>query len=153
MPKRNKERQAPVSSGVLEQIDDHLELFEVVPVALPWDQPNGQPVTVNLLITKEDDKPYSGDLFNKVVWTPAFKRAGLTYTNRQDGMHAMRHLYASILLARGESVKELAEFLGHEDPGFTLRTYTHLMPSSHRRAWLAVDGVFKPNGVRRSRAG
>ncbi len=144
LPKRNKERQAPVSSGVLEQIDDHLELFEVVPVTLPWDQPNGPLVTVNLLITKEDGKPYSGDLFNKVVWTPAFKRAGLTYTNRQDGMHAMRHLYASILLARGVSVKELAEFLGHEDPGFTLRTYTHLMPSSHQRARLAVDGVFKP---------
>lgn len=144
LPKRNKERQAPVSSGVLEQIDDHLELFEVVPVTLPWDQPNGPLVTVNLLITKEDGKPYNGDLFNKVVWTPAFKRAGLTYTNRQDGMHAMRHLYASILLARGVSVKELAEFLGHEDPGFTLRTYTHLMPSSHQRARLAVDGVFKP---------
>ena len=44
----------------------------------------------------------------------------------------------------GVSVKELAEFLGHEDPGFTLRTYTHLMPSSHQRARLAVDGVFKP---------
>lgn len=144
LPKRNKERQVPVSSGVLEQLDDHLEMFEAVPVSLPWDQPNGQLVTVNLLVTKEDGKPYSGDLFNKVVWTPAFKRAGLTYTNRQDGMHAMRHLYASILLARGVSVKELADFLGHEDPGFTLRTYTHLMPSSHQRARLAVDGVFKP---------
>ncbi|MFS8104624.1 site-specific integrase [Lentzea alba] len=144
LPKRNKERQVPVSSGVLEQLDDHLEMFEAVPVSLPWDQPNGQLVAVNLLISKESGKPYSGDLFNKVVWTPAFKRAGLTYTNRQDGMHAMRHLYASILLARGVSVKELADFLGHEDPGFTLRTYTHLMPSSHQRARLAVDGVFKP---------
>src|SRR5438105_3653424 len=84
LPKRNKERQAPVSPGVLEQLDDHLEMFTAVPVTLPWDQPNGQLVTVNLLITKEDGRPYGGDLFNKVVWTPAFKRAGLVYTNRQD---------------------------------------------------------------------
>ena len=78
------------------------------------------------------------------MWVPAFKRAGLTYVKRQDGMHAMRHFYASVLLARGASIKELAEYLGHEDPGFTLRTYTHLMPSSHQRARKAVDGVFKP---------
>ncbi|PSL55215.1 phage integrase family protein [Saccharothrix carnea] len=74
---------------------------------------------------------------------PAFKQAGLTYTKRQDGMHAMRHLYASVLLAQGVSIKELAEYLGHADPGFTLRTYTHLMPSSHERARKAVDGVFR----------
>ncbi len=59
-------------------------------------------------------------------------------------MHAMRHLYASVLLAQGVSIKELAEYLGHEDPGFTLRTYTHLMSSSHQRARTAVDGVFRP---------
>ncbi|WP_040723128.1 tyrosine-type recombinase/integrase, partial [Nocardia veterana] len=59
--------------------------------------------------------------------------------NRVDGMHAMRHLYASKLLARGVSVKELADYLGHEDPGFTLRVYTHLLPSSHERARQAVD--------------
>ncbi|MPZ80723.1 MAG: integrase [Actinophytocola sp.] len=40
------------------------------------------------------------------------------------------------------SIKELAEYLGHSDPGFTLRTYTHLLPSSHERARMAVDGVF-----------
>lgn len=35
---------------------------------------------------------------------------------------------------RRESIKALAEYLGHYDPGFTLRTYTHLMPSSQARA-------------------
>ncbi|MET9628646.1 site-specific integrase [Lentzea sp. NPDC006480] len=144
LPKRGKERQTPIAAGVLEQIDDHLEVFPAVPVTLPWGDPSGPLVTVNLLITKESGDPYSGDLFNKVMWMPAFKRAGLTYTNWQDGMHAMRHLFASILLALGVSVKELAEFLGHADPGFTLRTYTHLLPSSHQRARSAVDGVFKP---------
>jgi len=55
-------------------------------------------------------------------------------------MHALRHLYASVLLDAGESVKALAEYLGHSDPGFTLRTYTHLLPSSHERTRRAIDG-------------
>jgi integrase len=62
-------------------------------------------------------------------------------------MHALRHFYASALLAQGVSIKELAEYLGHSDPGFTLRTYTHLVPSSYQRARLAIDGVFGPTST------
>ncbi|MER5336844.1 hypothetical protein [Micromonospora sp. NPDC002717] len=40
-----------------------------------------------------------------------------------------------------ESVKALSEYLGHADPGFTLRTYTHLMPTSEDRTRRAVDKV------------
>lgn len=54
-------------------------------------------------------------------------------------MHALRHYYASITLADGVNIKELAEYLGHGDPGFTLRLYTHMLPSSHERARKAVD--------------
>jgi len=32
--------------------------------------------------------------------------------------------------------------MGHADPGFTLRTYTHLVPSSFQRTRAAIDGVF-----------
>ncbi len=59
-------------------------------------------------------------------------------------MHALRHFYASTLLVRGVTIKELADYLGHSDPGFTLRTYTHLLPSSHEQARRAVDSLFKP---------
>lgn len=50
----------------------------------------------------------------------------------------------SVLLSQGVSIKELADYLGHADPGFTLRTYTHLVPSSYERARAALDGVFVP---------
>ncbi len=36
-------------------------------------------------------------------------------------MHALRHFYASVLLDAGESIKALAEHLGHSDPGLTLK--------------------------------
>lgn len=139
LPKREKTRYAPLSRALLDVIDEHMEEFPARPVTLPWGSATGKPVTVRLLIVKADGKALSGDLFNKIVWKPAFGKAGLDYRNRADGMHALRHLYASKLLARGVSVKELADYLGHEDPGFTLRVYTHLLPSSHERARQAVD--------------
>jgi hypothetical protein len=50
-------------------------------------------------------------------------------------------------LDAGESIKALSEYLGHSDPGFTLRTYTHLMPSSDERTRTAVDAVLGVQGV------
>ncbi|MDG4753446.1 tyrosine-type recombinase/integrase [Micromonospora sp. WMMD718] len=65
--------------------------------------------------------------FDGKSWRPAVEAAGIVPT-RATGMHALRHFYASALLDAGESIKALASYLGHSDPGFTLRVYTHLMP-------------------------
>ena len=60
--------------------------------------------------------------------------------------HDLRHHYASVLLAGGESVVAVAERLGHDDASMVLRVYGHLMPDSEDRtrkvvddAWLAGD--------------
>ncbi|SFL90599.1 tyrosine-type recombinase/integrase [Streptomyces pini] len=58
-------------------------------------------------------------------------------------MHALRHFYASVLLDAGENIKALSTYLGHSDAGFTLRVYTHLMPSSEERTRRAVDSVYE----------
>ena len=142
LPKGGKKRRVPLSTGVLAAIRAHERAFPQVEVTLPWGEAGGKPVTVRLLMTGEDGRLYRGDCFNKVVWQGAFRAAGVEYRSRADGMHALRHFYASALLAQGVSIKELAEYLGHSDPGFTLRTYTHLVPSSYERARLAIDGVF-----------
>ena len=80
-------------------------------------------------------------MFNQWTWDPAFERAGLVKTPRRDGVHALRHFYASVLLDAGESIKALSEWLGHSDPAFTMRVYTHLMPASAERARKAIDRV------------
>lgn len=41
--------------------------------------------------------------------------------------HTFRHTCASLLFAKGKNVKQVQEWLGHADPGFTLRTYVHLL--------------------------
>ncbi|MEW2501504.1 site-specific integrase [Amycolatopsis sp. NPDC047767] len=142
LPKGGKERTIPLSAAMLAEIDDHEDRFSSVAVTLPWQSADGDPVTARLLMTGEGGRLYSGDLFTKVVWHGAFRAAGVKYRGRGDGMHALRHFYASTLQARAVSIAELAEYLGHTDPGFTLRTYTHLVPSSHQRAREAVDAVF-----------
>jgi integrase len=58
-------------------------------------------------------------------------------------MHALRHHYASILLAGGVDVGGLSEYLGHHDPGFTLRVYRHLMVSDTERARKAVEAALR----------
>ena len=46
-------------------------------------------------------------------------------------------------LDAGESIRGLAEYLGHADPGFTLRVYTHLVPASEERTKRAVDQALR----------
>ena len=57
-------------------------------------------------------------------------------------MHALRHFHASVLLDTGENIKALAEYLGHSDPGPTLRVYVHLTPSSRERTSRTVSETY-----------
>ncbi|WP_165521777.1 tyrosine-type recombinase/integrase [Micromonospora zingiberis] len=77
-------------------------------------------------------------MFNSGVWKPAIRATGIP-DDRHNGMHVLRHTYASVLLDAGESTKALSAYLGHADPGFTLRTYTHLLPASEDRTRRAID--------------
>jgi integrase len=72
---------------------------------------------------------------------PAIRAAGIE-DDRRNGMHVLRHTYASVLLDAGESIEALSLYLGHADPGFTLRVYTHLLPSSEDRTRRAIDRAF-----------
>jgi integrase len=70
------------------------------------------------------------------VLAPAAKAVGFKKEVEVDGktrerstvsFHTFRHTCASLLFEAGKSIKQVQEWLGHEDPGFTLRTYVHLM--------------------------
>jgi integrase len=63
-------------------------------------------------------------------------------TTRKEGIHQLRRYYTSVMLAGGVSIKELAEYLGHADPAFTLRVYAHMLPCSHDRARAVISERF-----------
>ena len=59
----------------------------------------------------------------KNVLKPTAKKAKVPWA----GFHTFRHTCASILFAEGRNPKQVQMWLGHSDPGFTLRTYVHLI--------------------------
>jgi integrase len=89
-------------------------------------------------LARRPQAPLDRRHFNTYVWKAALIAAEVE-PSRANGMQALPHFYASGLLDAGESIKAVAEYLGHSDPGFTLRTYTHLLPSSAQRTRQAVD--------------
>jgi integrase len=56
--------------------------------------------------------------------------------------HDLRHHYASVLIAAGESVVTVAERLGHRNANLVLSTYAHLMPDSEERTRKALDSAW-----------
>lgn len=155
-PKRNKERDVPLPDVVAQALKRHIATYPPVELTLPWLRPDGRRVTKRLLFTRiGGDGVVRRTDFNTGAWKPALVAAGVIpapepgkrhQAAREHGMHALRHFYASVLLDGGENIRALSQYLGHGDPGFTLRVYTHLMPSSESRTRNAVDSMYKGIG-------
>jgi hypothetical protein len=69
------------------------------------------------------------------VWIPALERAGIPYFRTYD----LRHTCATLLIYEGRTVNEVADHLGHADPGFTARTYAHVMRDATRRRRVSIS--------------
>src|SRR5207248_4693715 len=54
--------------------------------------------------------------------------------------HDLRHTFASWLVQRGRTLKEVQEILGHQTITMTMR-YSHLAPDHLRAAVAVLDGV------------
>jgi integrase len=125
-PKGRKTREVPLPDAVALELAEQLRLFP--------------PVDGFVFSTRESTR-LNRNYYNTHVWKPALRAVGVAPTSA-NGMHALRHWFASVQLEAGTSIRALAEYLGHADPGFTLRTYTHLMPSSEDRAREAMNMAF-----------
>lgn len=73
-------------------------------------------------------------------------RQSLKPTREAVGMpwvtfHSFRHTCASLLFEAGRNVKQVSEWLGHADAGFTLRRYVHLMDAGVGDADFLDDAV------------
>jgi integrase len=70
------------------------------------------------------------------TWEAALAGAGI------DGFrfHDLRHTFASWLVQRGRTLKEVQEALGHQTIAMTMR-YSHLAPDHLRAAVAVLDGV------------
>ncbi|HKS46226.1 MAG TPA: site-specific integrase [Amycolatopsis sp.] len=141
LPKGRKSRDVPLPGSVRDELAAHLAEYPAVAVTLPWREPGGKPVTVDLVVPSEDGSACHRTTFNREVWRKTRAKAGVPQT-RENGMHAMRHYYASVLLDAGENIKAVSEFLGHVSTVTTLEIYGHMMPSSEDRTKSAIDAAW-----------
>ncbi|MEV0307457.1 tyrosine-type recombinase/integrase [Nonomuraea fuscirosea] len=162
LPKNDRERVVPLPDWAAEAVKRHVSACPPLTCSLPWERVDGKLRTHNLLFRWTDDRFIKARSYSETVWKPALVKAGVIpgpakdprqrvrfATSRKEGLHQLRHYYASVMLAGGVSVKELAEYLGHADPGFTLRVYAHMMPGSHERARQAIDNrLFQPRATK-----
>ncbi|MEU7911414.1 tyrosine-type recombinase/integrase [Microbispora bryophytorum] len=153
LPKNDQERDVPMPDWVAQYLRSHIQKYKPRPYTLPWEKLSGRPRTHKILFRwATDDLHIRHRNYDETIWKPALVLAGVIpeptkdargrrryITTRKEGTHQLRHYYASVTLPAGVSINELAEYLGHSDPGFTLRVYAHMQSSSHQRAREAID--------------
>ncbi|WP_185949203.1 tyrosine-type recombinase/integrase [Microbispora sp. KK1-11] len=152
-PKRGKTPAVPLPESLGPRLSAHIAQHPPVAVTLPWvekGKPRGDLVTAELLFPGPNGGALHRNTFNH-KWRVGLERAGIVpppakgerrKSHREHGCRVLRHTAAPAWLGAGADIRTVAEYLGHSDPGFTLRTYTHLMPNAAERARKAMDAFF-----------
>ncbi|MEU6465223.1 integrase [Streptomyces sp. NPDC046976] len=132
-------------------------------VTLPWNDPtppempveasHRRPRAYNLLVTGREPKTINRNYFNCYVWKPAAGVIALLEEGNADSARvwapsqgARLPRPASPLCLRrteGWRIDRLpACWLGHSDPPFTLRKYSHFLLRAGARGSAAIDAIF-----------
>jgi integrase len=80
----------------------------------------------DLVFPNSDGTPEDSSNMLRRGFFPALRRTGL----RRINFHALRHTYASLLIANKEEPKRMQTLLGHSSIKITFDIYGHLMPNS-----------------------
>ncbi len=122
-------RTVPMPEVVATTLAEHLARYGSGPSELVFTNSVGNPLT----------RSTAGDM-----WHRAARRAVLP---EWATFHDLRHFYASLLIARGCSVKAVQSRLGHQSAMETLDTYGHLWPDSDDETRNAIDHVLSKLGA------
>jgi integrase len=139
-PKTAKSRRTvPLASATLDALSAHLAEFPAREVEIDdrTDPRRSERRVAELLFTHENGQPVARHEWSK-IWRPAARAAKLP---ERTGLHIVRHMYASVLIRAGESVKVMQERLGHSSAVTTLNTYAHLFPDSADRTRKALESA------------
>jgi integrase len=161
-PKGGKTRDVPLSGWTAQCIRTHMAKYAPLDTTLPWRSAAGEPETHRLLLHAKGRR-LTAQTLSLTYWKPALCRAGVLppptpdkyrrkkYAPLRQGVHQLRHYYASTMLADGTSPMDLAMFLGHADAAFTLAVYTHPMDDANARAVALLDArLGRPRAVEAS---
>ena len=89
-----------------------------------------------------DGRPYQPDYIS-TRFRELLEKRGLPKIR----FHDLRHTAGSLLINQGQSVKQVQEFLGHEQVATTLDIYTHLTRESRKDTAIAIDSLLSDPGT------
>lgn len=109
---------------------------------------------VKLLVAeheKHPDNPYmfpspvTGGMYYPDAVNTINKKIMKTLGLEPIRFHDLRHTFATTALQSGVDIRTVSGMLGHADPGFTLRTYTHTSNSMQVKAAETIGSVMGKN--------
>jgi integrase len=122
---RASRRRLPLPDFVVQALDAHLEAGTL--------GPDGA-----LFVSSRGNLWRRGS-FNESVWKPSLRRANLP---EALGFHALRHTFASGLIAENVHPRVIQARLGHASITETMDTYGPLFPDSDELTSAALDRLF-----------
>lgn len=122
----------PPKSGKRRRVRISVELAQAL-----WEARKERTGDDELIFTSERGRRLDQSNLMSRVLKPAAVRAGVgEWVKTKDGeraeswvgFHTFRHTCATRLFRADWHPEHVCRFLGHSDPGFTMRTYVHLLP-------------------------
>jgi integrase len=122
-PKNGKSRKVDMSLGLAAGLKEWIALQDLEAAAVGR---SSQEILFPGNIGGTRRQPYymAENWLRYELWFPLLKKAQV----RRLDLHAVRHTFASRLIANGENLKYISEQLGHSSIKVTADTYGHLIP-------------------------
>lgn len=131
--KTGRNRSVSIPRFVAEELARHLEAF---------------PPVDGRVFSNSAGQPIRQTTFNRSVWTPAVRRAGLEPPLPR--VHDLRHTAAALAIAAGAHPKEIQARLGHSSITVTLDRYGHLLPGLDEALAGRLDDIGRDTSGRRT---
>jgi integrase len=134
-PKSGKNRRVDLSTQLGETLRTLLTARKAEALKKGWGR------VPEWVFCNENGGPLDGDNLRHRVFYKVLAKAGL----RRVRFHDLRHTFASLLIAQGESLAYVRDQLGHASIQLTVDTYGHLIPGTNRQAVDRLDDATIPN--------
>jgi integrase len=128
-PKSGKSRRVDLSAQLAKTLKAHLVAQKEETLRKGWKE------LPPWVFTNGVGKALNPDNFRNRIWPKLLAKAGL----RKVRIHDLRHTFASLLIANGESLAYVKDQLGHHSIRVTVDTYGHLVPGGNKAAVDRLD--------------
>lgn len=128
LPKNGRIRRVDMSPQLAEELQRHVQNVELEIAVQGWGE-------CPWLFPNRSGKPYDRRNFERKVWHPLLKKAGL----RRRRFHDLRHTLASRLIQQGANMLYVRDQLGHASVQITLDGYGHLIPDANKAEVAKLD--------------